>query len=164
MKRYPRKLLMVKYSLSIRSYQCRIRDPNCIVEQTKDCSKTGILYEITCLTCNAKVDSPSVSRSPGQCKAPNYVGMTRTSAHQRMSNHLQGQRSKSTNNPLHRHDCNDHNGEVQMYRMRILRAETNLVPLAVSEGLYIEQQFPGSSFNDKNEYGRGSIVRLTGSR
>ena len=90
--------------------------------------------------------------------------MTRTSAHWRAHNHLQGQKSKSGNNPLHRHDVSDHNGEVQKYVMRILRTEKNLLPLAVSEGLYIEKQAPGSSFNDRNEYGRGALVRLTASR
>ena len=81
-----------------------------------------------------------------------------------MHSHLQGQKAKSNNNPLHRHDNDEHNGEIQKYRMRILRSERNLVPLAVSEGLFIEQQYPGSSFNDRNEYGRGSLVRLTACR
>ena len=134
------------------------------MEGGKDCSKTGILYEITCLACNSKVDSPNISRAPGQCVAPNYVGMTRTSAHWRMSNHLPGQKAKSGNNPLHRHDVSNHEGEVQKYVMRILRTEKNLLPLAVSEGLYIEKQYPGSSFDYRNEYGRGSLVRLTASR
>ena len=27
----------------------RFKDPNCIVEQGKDCAKTGLIYEITCM-------------------------------------------------------------------------------------------------------------------
>ena len=142
---------------------CRFNDPSCIVESTKDCAKTGILYEITCVTCNQGV-TDNFSRSPGACKTPNYVGMTRTSAHWRMQNHLQGQRSKSGGNPLYRHDCDKHEGEPQLYRARILTAERNLLPLACIEALYIEQQYPGTSFNDRNEGGRGSLVRLIATR
>ena len=105
-----------------------------------------------------------MSRAPGKCLAPNYVGMTRTLVHWRMQNHLQGQKSKSNNNPLHRHDEEVHNGEVQKYTTRVLTTERNLLPLAVIEGLYIEQQYPGSSFNDRNEQGRGALVRLIATR
>ena len=135
-----------------------------MVESGKDCAKTGIFYEITCLSCNQKLQEPTVSRAPGNCHAPNYVGMTRTSVHWRMLSHLQGQRSRSTNNPLHRHDEEEHNGEVQKYMTRVLTTERNLLPLAIIEGLYIEQQYPGSSFNDRNEQGRGALVRLIATR
>ena len=81
-----------------------------------------------------------------------------------MQNHLQGQKSKSKSNPLHRHDEEAHNGEVQQYVTRVLTTERNLLPLSVKEGLYIEQQFPGSSFNDRNEQGRGALVRLIATR
>ena len=90
--------------------------------------------------------------------------MTRTSAHWRMQSHLQGQRSKSGGNPLYRHDCEKHEGEPQSYKTRILTAERNLLPLAIIEALYIEQQHPGTSFNDRMEGGRGSLVRLIATR
>ena len=90
--------------------------------------------------------------------------MTRALAHWRMLSHLQGQRSKSSNNPLYRHDCEKHNGDPQGYKTRILTSERNLLPLAVIEALFIEQQFPGTSFNDRMEGGRGSLVRLIATR
>ena len=81
-----------------------------------------------------------------------------------MQGHLQGQKSKSSNNPLHRHDLECHNGEVQSYTTRIIAAERNLLPLRVTEGLYIEKQYPGTSFNERNENGRGNLVRLIATR
>ena len=81
-----------------------------------------------------------------------------------MQSHLQGQRSRSSGNPLYRHDCEKHEGEPQSYKTRILTAERNLLPLAIIEALYIEQQHPGTSFNDRMEGGRGSLVRLIATR
>ena len=43
--------------------ECRFKDPTCMVETNKDCAKTGVLYEITCKTCNMKVHDPLKSRA-----------------------------------------------------------------------------------------------------
>ena len=51
-----------------------------------------------------------------------------------------------------------HEGEAQRYTTRILTSERNLLPLAIIESLYIEQQYPGTSFNDRMEGGRGALV------
>ena len=90
--------------------------------------------------------------------------MTRTSAHWRMMNYLQGQKSKRQRHPLHHHDTEILNGEVQIYKTRILGSERNLLPLCVLEGLYIEKQQLGTTMNEKNESGRGGLVRLTATR
>ena len=100
------------------------------------------------------------SRKPGGQARPNYVGMTRTSAHCRMQGHLSGQRAKSKSNPLHRHDVEGHQGEPQEYTARILASEQKQLPLNILEALYIEKQVAGTTMNDKNEAGRGGIVRL----
>ena len=57
-----------------------------------------------------------------------------------------------------------HNSEVQTYRTRILTAERKLLPLVVIESLYIEKPFNGKSMNDREENGRGGLVRLTAAR
>ena len=90
--------------------------------------------------------------------------MTRTSVHWRMLHHLKGQKAKKSDNPLNRHDVDVHNGEVQNYVTRVLTAERNLLPLVVTESLYIEKQFLGTSMNDRQENGRGGLVRLTAAR
>ena len=147
---------------------CRFKDDNCPVEEGKDCSQQGILYEITCNNCTEPVDSSSIqekeSRKPGCQARYNYLGMTRCSVHYRMISHLNGQKSKSSKNPLYRHDRDVNGGVIQSYTTRILQKEKNLLPLCITEGLYIEKQVKGTSLNDKNEFGRGSLVRLSATR
>ena len=81
-----------------------------------------------------------------------------------MLGHLEGKRSKSMKNPLYRHDVANHSGEPQEYTTRIILKEKNLLPLCINEGLYIERQKVGTTMNDRNEHGRGTIIRLTASR
>ena len=137
------------------------------MEQGKDCGAMGNIYEITCVKCQESVTQEhgeQISRQPGGQLGPNYIGMTMTSAHCRMDSHLKGQLAKTQSNPLHRHDRDHHNGQVQEYKMRILSRELRVLPLSIMEALYIESQSPGSTMNERNEYGRGNIVRLVASR
>ena len=143
--------------------ECRFGDETCMVEKGKDCGKMGVIYEVTCNACREPIDPQSQvkeSRKPGGQPRPNYVGMTRTSAHCRMQGHLSGQRTKSKSNPLHRHDVEGHQGIPQQYSCRILASEQKQLPLNILEALYIEKQVAGSTLNDKNEYGRGEIIKL----
>ena len=135
---------------------CRFGDDQCMVEDNKDCAKSSVVYEITCTTCNETVDV-TTDRQPGGQGAPNYIGMTRTSVHQRMISHARGQQGRKESNPLWRHDRESHNGDQQTYKTRILHAEMNLLPLCISEALYIEKQRIGSSLNEMNENGRGEL-------
>ena len=77
-----------------------------------------------------------------------------------MQSHLQNQKSKSSSSPLWRHDQSKHQGEFQKYTARIVRKERNLLPLCIMEALYIEKQVVGTTLNDKNEYGRGKLIRI----
>ena len=81
-----------------------------------------------------------------------------------MQSHLKGQKSKDKSNPLFRHDTEVHSGEMQTYKTRILNTERNLLPLCILEGLYIEKQDPAQRLNERNENGRGGLVRLIASR
>ena len=71
---------------------------------------------------------------------------------------------KLSSNPLWRHDDQVHEGVHQSYTTRILSKERNLLPLTIKEGLYIERQVPKTTLNDRNEFGRGSPIRLTAER
>ena len=90
--------------------------------------------------------------------------MSRNSVHCRMRSHLQKQKAKATSNPLWRHDRDRHEEEPQKYTTRVIRRERNLLPLSIMEALYIEKQATGSSLNEKNEYGRGKLVRIRATR
>ena len=81
-----------------------------------------------------------------------------------MSSHLQGQKAKCNSNPLYRHDKEVHGEEPQLYTTRVMNRQKNLLPLTAMEALYIERQVAGTSFNAKNEYGRGALIRLTAER
>ena len=48
--------------------------------------------------------------------------------------------------------------------MRILNQEKALLPLSIVESLYIEKQIEGTSINEKNEGGRGGLVRMVAIR
>ena len=154
----------LKKSDPFRLPTCRFSDPRCIVENGRDCAKQGVIYEISCTQCNQDSQEIPTSRDPGSWNNYNYIGMTRCSAHWRMKLHLQGQRQKSKSNPLHRHDVDVHNGVEQIYQTRILSTEKNLLPLCILEGLHIEKQNKLLSMNDKNEFGRGGVIRLTANR
>ena len=73
----------LKLNDPFRPHKCRFGDNTCLVEPGKDCAKMGVIYEITCRTCNHEIDQggeESQTRQPGGQQAPNYMGMTMTSA------------------------------------------------------------------------------------
>ena len=145
--------------------KCRFGDQNCIVEEGRDCSTMHVIYEITCNTCQQIIDTQiKDTREPGNQKGKNYIGMTMTLAHCRMVTHLSDQKSKRNKCPLWRHDRDSHEGERQQYKTRILSKDRSVLPLSILEALYIEKQIPGTSLNERNEFGRGSIVRLSAER
>lgn len=56
---------------------------------------------------------------------------------------------------MYRNDVEIHNGEVQTNWVRILTSERNLLPLEITESLYIEKQSKGASMNDEQEKWKG---------
>ena len=95
---------------------------------------------------------------------PTYIGLTRSTIHARMLDHLKGQRMRSSGNPLHRHDLKAHNGQQQQYVCIPIASEKKIVRLNINEALHIEKQQREASLNDKMECGRGGIVRITATR
>ena len=92
----------------------------------------------------------------------NYVGLTRTTVHNRMEGHLKAQRQKKSDSPMHRHDCDVHNGVKQSYMAKIIAREKRIVRLYCTEALHIEKQDRTLSMNAKLEGGRsnGGVVRF----
>ena len=136
------------------------------MDQNVDCSKSRVIYEITYEKCDQPVNGVhnDASTDPGGQAKYNYIGMSMTSVHNRMCGHLKGQKYKHNNNPLYRHDAEHHEGVPQLYKTRIVASEQKILPLKIIEGLYIEAQQEGTSMNDKNEFGRGSLVRIQATR
>ena len=73
---------------------CIFKDPNCMV--SGKCDVSGVIYRIECNTCNETVLN--------ETEAPRYIGMTRTTLHNRMLGHLKDQHSKCNKSPLYHHD------------------------------------------------------------
>ena len=68
---------------------------------------------------------------------------------------------KCSKSPLHRHDRETHHGEMQKYSMRKIGSEKKIVRLACLEALEIERLPPELSLNERNEQGRGGVVRIS---
>ena len=81
-----------------------------------------------------------------------------------MLSHLKDQRSKKQSSPLHRHDVNKHNGQPQTYTTTIVATEKKIVKLSCLEAIMIEKVPSTSLLNERNEKGRGGIVRISATR
>merc|ERR1712240_295330 len=106
----------------------------------------GVVYKINCRNCMTEIDRDSIDR---------YIGMTRTSLHNRMRSYLAGQRRKSSSNPLWRHDLDAHGGVHQVYSTSIVAKEKKLLRLHCLEAIHIERQPSTLSINSRMEHGRG---------
>ena len=90
--------------------------------------------------------------------------MTRTSVHNRMLSHLKDQRQKKESCPLYRHDVKHHDGVMQIYETKIVASEKKILKLNCLEAIHIEKHPNNILMNEKNERGRGGMVRITATR
>ena len=126
-----------------------------MVKNDQQCDRAGVIYMIQCMKCLE--DKPSE-------EAMRYIGMTRTTVHNRMVYHLRDRDSKLSSSSLYRHDQDVHGGEKQTYRTEIIGSEKKIVRLNCLEGINIEKQPSNLLMNGRNERGRGGIVRITATR
>ena len=97
-------------------------------------------------------------------KSVRYVGMTRTTVHCSMASHLRDRAAKKQSCPLFSHDTDCHNGELIRYTTSILSTEKKIVQLNCTEAITIEKQPQNLLLNERNEGGRGGVVRITATR
>ena len=126
-------------------------DPDCMITSNHRCDQSGCTYRIECIACNNDIEIESKL----------YIGMTRTTLHNRMLSHLKTQQSKCNKSPLYRHDRDSHNGQKQKYVMYKIGSEKKIVRLACLEALEIEKQPSNLLLNERNERGRGGVVRFS---
>ena len=117
---------------------------------------TSCAVLIECNSCNQTIYT--------ETDIPRYIGMTRTTLHNRMLGHTKDHRSKCNKSPLYRHDRDCHNDMTQSYTMRKIGTEKKIVRLACLEALEIERQPENLIMNEKNEQGRGGLVRISALR
>ena len=111
----------------IRPSGCVFGNSDCMVEPTQRCDRSGDVYRIECETCRTDIE---ISDTETQC----YIGMTRTSMHNRMLSHLVTQKSMCSKSPLYQHR---HNGITQKYSMKAIGSEKKIVWLVCLEALKI---------------------------
>ena len=110
------------------------------------------------------MDDSEISKKDKESVKPSYVGLTRTSVHSRMLAHKANHLSKHSSNPMHRHDLDKHNGNIQEYTCQIIGRERKLIRLYNREALEIENLNEKQRINERQEGGRGGMVRITASR
>ena len=74
------------------------------------------------------------------------------------------EKSKTSSNPLHRHDCDKHEGNPQSYVTTIVAREKKIVRYCCMEAIQIEKQPTQLSLNARQEGGRGGVVRIAATR
>ena len=72
--------------------------------------------------------------------------------------------SRMTSSPLYRHDSTVHDNDIQVYRCTKIASEFKLVRLNCNEAIRIERQNESYSMNERNEGGRGGLVRISATR
>ena len=124
------------------------------------------VYLIRCKSCHEKLDpdEKETPQKPRGIHSSHYIGLTTTSVHNRMIDHREGHRRRDPKNPLHKHDLDKHNGEIQQYVTSIIQSDRGLLHLVFREAILIEGQKAELRLNDKNERGRGELIRLTANR
>ena len=70
---------------------CVFQDPNCFV--SGKCDVSGVIYRIECNSCNQTIYT--------ETDIPRYIGMTRTTLHNRMLGHTKDHKSKCNKSPLY---------------------------------------------------------------
>ena len=99
------------------------------------------------------IENEDVSKNVAESKKPSYIGLTRTTLHNRMEAHLESQKYKYNHSPMWRYDRDAHRGTHQDYTCKIIGNERKIVCLYMREAIDIEKLEPGQKINVK-ERGR----------
>ena len=119
-----------------------------------------------CKSCKSRLepDQKEYPQKPGGIHSSHFLGLMSTSVQKSILDHRTGHRRKDAKNPLHRHDIDKHNGQVQQYETSVIQSDRGLLHLIFREAILIEGQKADLRINDKNEQGRGDLIRLTANR
>ncbi|EYB84864.1 hypothetical protein Y032_0308g2042 [Ancylostoma ceylanicum] len=105
----------------------------CPYSRNGDCSKTGVIYQIECLSCRAT-----------------YIGETGRPLHVRINEHLASKRRESLITPLGKHRREDHDGNDFDVRCTILAHEPDISARKTLEAFWISVRNP--RMNNRNEH------------
>ncbi|EYC07870.1 hypothetical protein Y032_0068g178 [Ancylostoma ceylanicum] len=119
----------------------RLYDRTCVTQQcvvcpygsSGDCAKTGVIYQIECLSCHAT-----------------YIGETGRPLHVRLNEHLASKRRESLITPLGKHRHDEHGGNDFDVRCTILAYEPDISARKSLEAFWISARNP--KMNNRNEH------------
>ncbi|EYC21311.1 hypothetical protein Y032_0019g3745 [Ancylostoma ceylanicum] len=119
----------------------RLYDRSCITKncftcpygKSGDCAKTGVVYQIECLSCHAI-----------------YIGETGRPFHVRINEHLASKRRESLIKPLGKHRHEDHSGNDFDVACTILAHEPEISARKALEAFWISARNP--RMNNRNEH------------
>ena len=124
---------------------CHSRDKK---DRSTDCRAESVCYQLTCDRC--KDDKVTAD----------YYGETARTAYMRGQDHLGGQKRNLEDNPLHKHDCNYHQGIKGTYSMRVLRTHKTPFTRQLQEATEIQMSKSNILLNSKSEYNGQRIPRV----
>ena len=128
---------------------CIFGDKECIVSPSQKCDQNGVVYKLQYKACNTFIEEDdTLTRIGTDMKKPSYLGLTRTTLHNRMTSHLRSRRNKNTLSPMWKHDRDAHRGIAQEYNCTIIGQVRKIV-------LDIEKLGLGQKINSREECGRG---------
>ena len=105
----------------------------CPYGRNGDCTKTGVVYQIECLSCHAF-----------------YIGETGRPLHVRINEHLASKRRESLVKPLGKHRHDDHTGNDYDVACTILAHEPEISARKALEAFWISARNP--RMNNRNEH------------
>ena len=133
---------------------CHMGPQKCLIASDADCRINRAIYNIICQNCEG---NPSA-------KVARYVGTTGRTIHARSLEHIQAIESRSTKNPMSKHQQNAHPDHPASFRTEILAGGIRFnLDRFISEALHIENARRDVStdiLNQRSEWGQAGLPRM----
>ena len=127
------------------------------------CTKTSVVYENTCLTCNPGADGKRELKELNNKEAPTaYVGETSRSVKERTQEHWGAYRSRNKDSHMLKHQELQHGGAAPpKFVMRVVSGARSALERQTKEAVRIRRRGgEGAILNSKAEFNRCYIPRL----
>ena len=132
----------------------------CMSDDNQDCFSKGVVYDITCTTCDNEAKLKNDANAPEY----RYTGTTSRSLHERGAEHLKafkdGDQEKSF---MLKHSLDKHEGKYIQFNMKVIKKHYSAFSRLTHEAVRIDRNSRNpnvSSLNSKSEFGRGNLPRL----
>ena len=172
-----------------KTHGCRWNE-QCLVDGSKDCMDSNIVYKISCKKCTEQLSVPGDVHNDAQQHAdalgevqydgpqemPDgdgdgeqqqkittcYIGQSGRSLHARAKEHLDGLKRGDPKCPLFKHVVNSHNSErnPDLFEIKKLTSSRTNLHRLISESEHIQNNVTSGLMNSKSEYRNTKIIRM----